>query len=319
MAWFKHTGGPLLAFTAGILGIAEPGRANLIITPTFDATITSDLNSATIMATINSAISAYQTNFSDGITVNITFKEDSSISLGQSSTHFNTITYAQLRAALVTDSKTTTDTTVLANLPGTTNNPVNGSTLVNLMTANLRAIGRSEGNLSVGTPDSTISLNTGLMNLSRPDADPNKYDLFAVVSHEIDEALGMYSSLNGLANGAAAPTGAIFVEDLFRYDSSGARSFTTNLAAQAFFSIDGTNRPVQYNQIAGADFQDWASSGTVRIQDAFGTAGATPVLGVELTALDAIGYDLVSTPEPGTFFLLTSALGVGLYVKRRRV
>jgi hypothetical protein len=37
------------------------------------------------------------------------------------------------------------------------------------------------------------------------------------------------------------------------------------------------------------------------VQDAFGTPGATPNLGVERVALDVSGYDLASVPETGAF------------------
>src|SRR5262249_22081459 len=47
----------------------------LKINPTFDSSITSDPNAATIMNTINAAIAVYEANFRDQITVNITFKE----------------------------------------------------------------------------------------------------------------------------------------------------------------------------------------------------------------------------------------------------
>lgn len=50
----------------------------------------------------------------------------------------------------------------------------------------------------------------------------------------------MGSALNGLAQNAAAPTGAVWGEDLFRYDQFGNRSLNTTLASPAYFSLDGT-------------------------------------------------------------------------------
>ena len=49
--------------------------------------------------------------------------------------------------------------------------------------------------------------------------------------------------------------------------------------------------------------EDWWTAGThtPQVQDAFATAGATPSLGVELTVLDVVGWDLfsaVATPVP---------------------
>ena len=59
------------------------------------------------------------------------------------------------------------------------------------------------------------------------------------------------------------------------------------------------------------------------MQDAFGEPGTNPALGPnELTALNAIGYDLVqqqAVPEPGTLALLgTSLLSLAALRRRRR-
>src|SRR4051794_19517628 len=66
----------------------EPGTslasAGLVINATFDSTITSDPNAAAIETTINNAIAIIQSQLSDPITVNITFKKIPG-GLGQSS------------------------------------------------------------------------------------------------------------------------------------------------------------------------------------------------------------------------------------------
>jgi hypothetical protein len=127
--------------------------------------------------------------------------------------------------------------------------------------------------------------------------DPTKYDLSSVVQHEIDEALSLTSALNNLNNGDPVPTDAVRVMDLFRYDQNGARSFNTASNSQAYLSIDGgSTELVRFNQTEVGDFQDWYSGTghTPRVQDAWGTPGATPNLGVELVALDVSGYNLVS-------------------------
>ena len=54
------------------------------------------------------------------------------------------------------------------------------------------------------------------------------------------------------------------------------------------------------------------------MQNAF-ASGGNPPLGVELTALDVIGYTLTSTtPEPATFGLTASALGLLALLRHRR-
>lgn len=298
----------LLASLAIIVASSGRARAGLIITPTFDATITSDANSATIEQTISAAIAIYSATFSNSGSVAINFFEMNS-GLGSSETFIGDISYSQYRAALVAHSKSSDDATALAHLPSGPNNPVNGSSMVTLTTANLRALGFN-ASPPVGQPDSRVGLNTSIMNLTRASIDPSKYDLMAVVLHEIDEALGLGSGLNG-------PAGTVRAEDLFRYDGNGAISFTTNPNAEAFFSLDGTTHLAQFNQTGGnSDYGDWKTVGGPKVQDAFATPGAQPNLGVEITALDVIGYD-VAIPEPATMLLLGAGL-LTLGVMRRQ-
>ena len=80
----------------------------------------------------------------------------------------------------------------------------------------------------------------------------------------------------------------------------GVRSFDTNLATLAFFSIDANNGLAQFNQEAPGDFGDWFSPGTQvpEVQDAFGTPGATPDMGVELRRLDVLGFTRIVNSTP---------------------
>lgn len=326
--------------------------SGLTIVPTFDTSVTSDPNAATIEATINAAIAVYKNYFTDPVTVAIKFQTMSD-GLGENSSFFSTYSYSAYRAALVAKATTTDDTTALAHLPNTTSNPVNGNASIELMLPLARALGLSSGSqgaaelpqfassaapatgvavsvlnpdpndrhtqatpasarprtrarsaaiarpLATGTAaaspqfDGTISLNIALMNLAVTDKDSTKYSLFAVVSHEIDEVLGMGTVLNGLSNGAATPTGAISPDDLFRYDQNGSRTLSTSATASAYFSLDGSTRLVQFNQHEGGDFSDWYSyngPSSPQVQDAYATPGSTPVLGIELRVLDVLGY-----------------------------
>jgi hypothetical protein len=77
-------------------------------------------------------------------------------------------------------------------------------------------------------------------------------------------------------------------------------TFTTN-GDDAYFSIDGTNLLVQFNQQLGGDFGDWWSccgAHPLHVQDAYATAGTTPNPTVELIGLDVQGFDLVPPPQP---------------------
>ncbi|NDB75610.1 MAG: hypothetical protein EB141_08195, partial [Verrucomicrobia bacterium] len=149
--------------------------------------------------------------------------------------------------------------------------------------------------------DSTISLNTTIMNFTRSSIDPNKYDLIATAEHEINEVLGSSSNLGP----GTGPTGPIAPIDLFRYTTNLVRTWTTN-GDDAYFSIDGTNLLARFNQQPDGDYGDfWSKTGTwsppgttpaAQVQDAFAGPGVFQDEGPnELAILDVIGYTLAST------------------------
>ena len=308
-------------FAACVAGFCWAGHASygLTITPTFDVSITSDANAAAIESTINSAINIYQSTFSDPINVTIQFKEMTS-GLGMSNTWIYKLNYnsgpGDFLPHLISDATSANDFIALSHLPNAVNNPVNGTSTINLKTANIRALG-IPGSFPSGLAggfDGIISLNTSITFPPQPSGSPN-YFLQATAEHEIDEVLGLGSDLPG------GGTGGFFndpmPEDLYRYDSSGNRNFTT-AGDNAFFSIDGTTDLARFNQNSTGDYGDWWSTGphTPQVQDAFATPGATPSLGsAELTALDVIGYTLAA-PEPASASCLL--LGAVTLVARRR-
>ena len=309
------------SLTTVLLGHAAPARANLVIIPTYASSITNDPQAATIESTIQSAINVYQSTFTNPITVNITFQEGGG--LGGSSTYLALTPYANYLAALAAHNTSADQMTAHATLPAGTTNPVNGAPNIMLTTANARALGLAGS--GPGGLDSTITLNTSIMNLSRTGPqDPSKYDLMAVASHEIDEALGKGSTLDNLS--FYGRYSSLRAEDLYRYAAPGTRSFTTSSSAVSYLSFDsGTTNLVGYNQSGGgSDYGDWYSVGphTPRVQDAYGTPGAQPNLGGELRILNVLGYDnsaISPVPEPTTLAGAAMAVVVGLgYGWRRR-
>lgn len=265
-------------------GIA-PVEAGFHINATYDSSINSLWNATQVKGVINSAIAFYESKLTDNITVNITFQNMTS-GLGQSQKPIYTVSYTNYLNALTKDAATANDTTALANLPVQYLDPVTNQSQMYISQANLKALGFKTASGS----DGTIGLNTSQTFTSTSTVRSDKYDLYAVVCHEIDEVLGL---------GSAVGFNGILPEDLYRYDANGQRSFTTASSAAAYFSINGTLARARFNQNSSGDYGDWYSSGPhqPQVQDAFGTQGVIipRTMANELLALDVIGYNVGAT------------------------
>jgi hypothetical protein len=152
--------------------------------------------------------------------------------------------------------------------------------------------------------------------------------------HELDEVLGIGGQGSQLSDtnaiyqtGGQGPNPAEQVGpmDLYRYSAPGVRSFSllNTTSPYAYFSIDGGNTVLSYfNQSEQLDYGDWLSDPIPagygpQVQDAIGTPGADPTLGVnELTALNVIGYTL-AVPEPSTMGIALCGV-LPLLLRRRR-
>lgn len=271
-----------------ILETRQMLSSSLNIVPTFDSTITKDKNATAIEAAINAGIKQIEGDFSNPITVRITFEENGGFA--GSETKYVDVSYSSYRKALVSHATSDNDASAIASLPTGSKNPVNGSTEIALTTPEARVLGLIGESSS---DDGTVSFDTADKNLTRTSIDSSKYDLQAAVMHEMDEVLGTGSVLVPADNGKAAPTGAIHAEDLYRYTSSGARSFNTTVGAKAYYSIDGGKTDLaQFNQTSGGDRGDLApgTGGLAQVQDAFDAPGVIPVYNLEITRLDVLGY-----------------------------
>ena len=317
---------------AAILLLAGlPAYASLSFNATFDSSITGDATyGAAIETNINSVLAVYSLDFSNNVTVPITFGEMTT-GLGESEFSFDTVSYHNYCTALKASATSANDVTADASLGscgGTSQvNPVNSTSSVELKEANATALGL----LAPGGSDGTILINTQITDGGTGPCTSGCYSFDATLEHEIDEILGLGSDLDnsGGGTGVHVPT---FTpnptpEDLFRYSANGVRSFDAGSSCNSLGSAyrlfarinsGATNLAGFNNACNGGDFGDWDSASN-RVQNAF-SGGGTPTLGVELTALDVIGYTLTSTtPEPSSILLTVTALGAIALLRRRKI
>ncbi len=169
---------PAFLLAAALFGNGTPAPAQLIITPSYDA---ATLANAPLMADITSAISIYNTTFSDtmgGTPISIYFRYSATQpngtafpanTLGQSNYTVYTQPYATFTNALKADSKSGNDATAVANLPAAAafpNNPTN----ITFSSANGRAVAfNTPGAMNTtsavgtgGTLDGIVSLNSAM-------------------------------------------------------------------------------------------------------------------------------------------------------------
>lgn len=276
----------------------------LTIVPTWDSSITTNPSAAAITNGIMFAIRTLESDLNNNLTVNIDFVDSTSVGLGENETWYTTVLYSSYLSALKASATSVNDMNAISQLPNSSTDPVVGNSQIDLQLPLARHFGLASGYGPDGF-DGTVYLNVPLMNLSRPGADPTKYDLVSVTLHEMDEVLGFVSTLPG-----NYPSGPIGPMDLFRYQTNAsppylARTYTTS-GDNAYFSVDGTNLYARFNQNSGGDYHDWwsytalwAPPGTTpypQVQDAYAYPGTAPDLGSnELAGLDIIGYTLASS------------------------
>jgi hypothetical protein len=315
------------------LGAGATAHADSItINPTFDSSITSLPNAASIEAAINAGITALEAAIGspNNITVGIDFQNMNS-GLGESETGVYSVPYYDYYNAYAAVATSANQLTALASLGVApaglgSGNPVNGNPYVDITSAEGRNLGfDTPGVVTVGsgTYDGIVGLDTSIT--SPPNPLSGNYGLEAVALHEMDEVLGIGGAGSTLT-GSGSLTGPVGDLDLFRYSAPGVRSYdnTQTNSPYSYFSIDGGNTVLSYfNQTSGSDFGDWLSNPIpagfgLQVQDAYAGGGTNPGLGVnELTAFQAIGYDFAS-PEPSTLLLCGSMLAIAACLRKKR-
>src|SRR5262249_44239952 len=262
----------------------------MIINVTYDSSVSSA--PAGFTTTVNAVVQYFQSQFTDPITINISVgygevggQALGSGALGESLTYLNTYSYSQLLGALTADATTATHQTAVASLPAS--NPAGGANYL-VPTAEAKALGLMGASTSL---DGSIGFSSipGIFDYNNADGvSAGQYDFYGVVAHELSEVMGRLI----LGGSSFTPF------SLFDYSAAGVRDMSG--AQPGYFSINGGQTNLDsFNSVAGGDLGDWASSAGNDSFLAFAKSGVVlPVSQADLTALDAIGWNLASSSPP---------------------
>jgi len=282
---------------------------------TFNVSYDSSVNNAPsgFTSAFQNAVGFYQNTFSNPIHINLNVgwgevngQALSSGSLGANNSFFVNYDYPTVRSAL-------SNVGAPGYLPAT--DPTNGRA-IDVNTANAKALGLNTG----GNPNSSDGA-VGFDSSATYTFDPNNravtgaYDFIGVAMHEISEVMGRRSSLDPTCTGNTCGESLL---DLFRYTAPNQLDLA---GTNAYLSIDGGKSKINTfngNQTIG-DLGDWAASPA----DAYNySASKNQLLNIspgDNTELTALGYTLTApVPIPDSSILLLSALGLTVWVARRR-
>ena len=298
----RITRSAIVALAVAATGPALALTINLRFDPdsTFTAAGLSSTDIANMKAAASYAASQFSNNLTDSINVNIKVTAVSGRgTLGMSSTSLRSFSsYAALRSAVSSDSKTADDGTALSaggSLPST--DPIGSAHMYLVTRAEAKALNLIPNDF---INDGTFTFGGGFSYTYDPAnrAVSGKMDFIGVAMHEFSEIMGRIPLMGENLSGSPD----YMLMDLFHYTGAGVRGL--NNGAGRFFSINnGTTLLKAFNfpNGNGSDPQDWAS-GTNDCFNAFANSSVeNDLTPVDLRVMDVIGYDFASgspTPTP---------------------
>jgi hypothetical protein len=224
--------------------------------------------------------------------------------IGQSmTTQPGTISYSDVRAALINDATSPADMLAISGLPVA--DPTGGRPFV-MSTAESSALGLS----SSGGFNGWVGFSSAVGWTFDPNnrAVPGAYDFIAVAEHELTHVMGRYGMTQNGCGGCLSPI------DLFRYFAPGVRDFVPS--GRAYFSIDGGVTSINFfHAPLGGDLSDWIGNTPDAFNALISSNEEQPFSPGDMTLVDVLGYDPVApVPEPTSMAILgVSVVGFAFF------
>ena len=264
--------------------------AGLIINVNYDASVNSA--PAAFKADVAAVVSYLESQYSDPITITISVgygevngQTMGSGALGQSMYYVGSFNYAQVKNALVADAKTADDLSSIATLPA----PI-PPTAAQCMWHRPRLKRLDCGPVSLQMVGSDLAVGPGGITTTPTASQQGPTTSMAPSCTRLPKC--------SVAKPADGQSGVYNPLDLFHYSAPGVR--TLSGTTPGYFSVNnGQTNLNNFNTNPGGDFGDWAGN-TADAANAYGSTGVvSPFSAADLTALDVIGWNRVSSSAPG--------------------